>query len=430
MEVKSGTHIFAVCLLILFCFSGSGFCAVFEGGGGDFYWCNPDNWDIGILPGPADSVEIGPMGDCIIIDCDVDMPSLNLLCDPHMCLTVLSGIVNIGGIERNECEGDLYFNFLGGTGTTTINDSMRVANEGWTHWVISGGTLLINGGVRAGDNDGTGWNLNQDSGVFVIDGSVEIGDDGGGIWNISGTASVSILSDFRPHVRDGSAVFELNISGDAEMVVVKTLSTNDKDGGYGTATININGGILNVGDNLELGDNGDGNLNVTGGLVVIGDTLELNRGTANLSGGEVRAGDLDVDDYVIDVNGGTLVINGNKLALIGSLVADGKLTGCGGPRGVFADYGVSNPGKTTVTSGCDCFGGCCQAWGPNPPNGATTVQPGLTTGGITLSWIEGDCLGIQGRSAIFFGDNWEDVNNGAVGVGTEWKGYQRSGLNT
>jgi hypothetical protein len=415
MECKSGNHIFAVCLLILFCFSGSGFCAVFDNGVGDYYWCDPGNWDIGILPGPTESVEIGPMGNCIIIDCDVDISSLNFLCDPYMCLTILSGIVNIGGIERNECEGDLYFNFLGGT--TTINGEIRVADEGWTHWVISGSTLLINGNVRAGDNGGTGWNVNMDSGVAVFGDQVEIGDDGGGIWNLSGTASLSFLDDFQPHLSDGVAVFELNVSGDAEMVVVKTLSTNDKDGGDGTANINIDGGTLYVGENLELGDNGSGNLNVTAGLLVVGGTLELNRGEASLTGGEVRADDIEIENGVMDIgasealggpvgsSGGTLILNCN-FSKIWDLVNSGKLTGCGSARGIVVDYGGTNPGKTTVTSTCAI--NFCQAWGPDPADGATKVQSLITE--VCLDWIEGDCLGPHGHHKIYFSDDCNDLH--------------------
>jgi hypothetical protein len=425
MEVKSGTHIFAVCLLILFCFSGSGFCAVFDVGGGDFYWCNPDNWDIGILPGPADSVAIGPVGDCVIIDCDVDIPSLNLLCDPYMCLTVLSGIVNISGIERNECEGDLYFNFLGGV--TTIGGQVRLADNGWTHWTISGGTVILNDSVRAGDNDGTGWNLNMDSGVLVFADQVEIGDDGGGVWNISGTASVSFLNDLQPHLRDGSAVFELNLSGDAEMAVVGNIECHEKDNGDGTANINIDGGILNVGEVLYLGKgSGEGNLNVSGGLVVVGDTLKLNKGAANLTGGEVRAGDLEIDNGVMNIEpGGTLILDGNKLGQVVDLVAAGKLTGCGSPRGIFAEYGVANPGKTTVTSYCSWPPP--QAWGPTPPDGATRVRSVVTE--VVLEWIEGDYIGMMGRNSIYFGDNYDDVDDAIIGD-PEWKGYQRSGINT
>ncbi|MHC4216630.1 MAG: hypothetical protein ACYSWP_25060 [Planctomycetota bacterium] len=133
-----------------------------------------------------------------------------------------------------------------------------------------------------------------------------------------------------------------------------------------------------------------------------------------------------MDDYVIDVNGGTLILNGNKLAKVCELVSDGKLTGCGGPRGVVVDYGVSNPGKTTVRAECNFYS--CPAWGPNPCNNVTAIQSSVTE--VVLEWIEGDCIGVQGRNAIFFADNFDDVNDGVVGVGPEWRGYQRSGFNT
>jgi hypothetical protein len=154
--------------------------------------------------------------------------------------------------------------------------------------------------------------------------------------------------------------------------------------------------------------------------VVVGDTLELNKGTANLAGGVVRVGDIEIDNGVMNIEasehnggppglGGKLILDGNKFPKIWDLVNSGKLTGCGSARGIVIDWGGTNPGKTTVTSTCGI--NFCQAWAPDPPDGATEVRPGLATGGITLCWNEGDCLGVQGRNAVYFGTDFSDVND-------------------
>jgi hypothetical protein len=225
------------------------------------------------------------------------------------------------------------------------------------------------------------------------------------------------------------------VSGDAELVVVKTLSTNDKDGGDGTAFINMNGGTVNVGENLELGDNGPGNLEVTDGLLVVGGTLELNKGDANLVGGEVRAGNLEIDTGVvmnIFEGGGLLILDGNKITQVVDLAHDGKIKampcdtsriGCSG--GLMVDFNVTNPGKTTLTASCAI--NICEPCANFPANGATEVQSGLDSGGVTLCWDEGDCLGMLGRNALYFSNDYNDVFDPPdYGIDPI---YQRAGIN-
>jgi hypothetical protein len=398
-------------------------------GATDNRFCDPTNWNPAAVPGPSDEAEIRLFD--VVVDCDVDSGTLkgpgwdeN---DPASLTVNAGSSITFSGVERHEADSPWVLNVAGSFEMLAGSGTWRFADEAIVTWnVSSGGSLVVNDYLRAGDNGGTGWDVNVDSGVLVFADDIAIGDDGGGVWTLSGTASVSCLKKMSPSLRNGSAVFELNMSGDAELAVAESLECHEKDNGDGTANFNIGGGILSVTEHLYLGiSNGPGNLNVSGGLVVVGDTLKLGKGAASLTGGEVRTENIEVGDYVIDVNGGALVITGNQLALIGDLVTQGKLTGCGGPRGVVVDYGVTNPGKTTVTSTCDFDK--CQAWGPNPADGAIEVQSVETL--VILEWIEGDCIGMMGRNSVYFGTDYDEVNDATISD-PEWEGYQRSGVNT
>jgi hypothetical protein len=144
--------------------------------------------------------------------------------------------------------------------------------------------------------------------------------------------------------------------------------------------------------------------------------------TVNLAGGTIEVGDLNLDGTMNIEPGGTLILDGNKITKVFDLVYSGKLTGCGSARGIIADYGVTNPGKTTVHVG-NCMGDPCQAWGPVPADGATEVRPGLTTGGITLCWHEGDCLGVRGRNSVYFGTDFNDINDATTNDPILWQGF-------
>ncbi len=411
---------FLISLVMLLALANGAFASEFVGPGDQF--CDPANWDPIGVPGPGDNVEIGDYE--VVVDCDVTAGKLKgpgWDTSDYGSLTVNADkTISFSGSERHESYSNWEF-FI--AGSLSMDGNWRFADEATPTWNISGAgaSLVMNGELRAGDNGGTGWNVNIDSGVLVFAKKVEIGDDGGGIWNLSGTGSVSFLDEFTPHLRSGSAEFELNISGNAELAVATDLKTNDKDGGNGTANINVNGGTISIVKNLELGDNGPGNLNVTAGLLVVGDTLKLKKGIADLSGGVLQVGDLDIGgDGVIEIQepnvasavvGGTLILDGNKLALIGTLVGDGKLKAmpCDSARGIVADYGITNPGKTTVTACCECID-VCQAWNPFPPSGAIEVESAIKH--VVLKWDEGECLGVRGSNALYFGTDEDCVTNG------------------
>ena len=120
------------------------------------------------------------------------------------------------------------------------------------------------------------------------------------------------------------------------------------------------GGELNCGDHLWIGlsspavgtlDIFGGTVNVAGqtGLGWSGGTGYVNirsNGVFNLSGFD---GSQSISGAsVIDIEEGSIIINGDKSPEVQSYIAAGRITAYGGSGTPVFDYNVSNPGKTTV----------------------------------------------------------------------------------
>lgn len=108
-------------------------------------------------------------------------------------------------------------------------------------------------------------------------------------------------------------------------------------GNNGSGTFIMNGGTLNIPDN---------NLFITRfGLDGKGP------GTFILNGGVVNAHDIFMGAGILDIAGGTLIIDGNKAGEVQGYLDNGWITAYGsdsGPGVVIVDYNNVNPGKTTV----------------------------------------------------------------------------------
>ncbi|HBR20565.1 MAG TPA: hypothetical protein DD726_10190, partial [Phycisphaerales bacterium] len=119
--------------------------------------------------------------------------------------------------------------------------------------------------------------------------------------------------------------------------------------------INMSGGDINVTSEIRVGHYGAvGTLNMTGGQLSTAGNMFLGsnggKGTIHLYGGTITVGYLGVyDGSTIDISGtGTIIIDGNQIALIDSYVYSGCLTGYG-RKSVTRDYNITYAGKTTVT---------------------------------------------------------------------------------
>jgi hypothetical protein len=177
------------------------------------------------------------------------------------------------------------------------------------------------------------------------------------------------------------------------------------------------GGNVTVANEFELGwgpdTGGAGTLDMTGGTITAGElvipTGSGAYGEFYLRGGtfNVRAsGGLEINaNGLVDVSGGTLVLEGDQTATVEGFINAGQIIAYGGAGLIELDYDRRNPGKTTLTA---VWGGEGKAYKPDPPDGA--LNP---TTFATLGWKPGD---FAASHTVYLGDNFDDVNDGTGGT--------------
>lgn len=122
------------------------------------------------------------------------------------------------------------------------------------------------------------------------------------------------------------------------------------------------GGTVTVAGELELGwgpnTGGAGTLDMTGGTISAG-KLVIPTGSGAYGELYLRGGTFEVRNSggfkmnangLVDVSGGTLVLEGDDTAKINNLIAAGQITAYGGRGNFELDYDDRNPGKTTLTA--------------------------------------------------------------------------------
>ncbi len=131
------------------------------------------------------------------------------------------------------------------------------------------------------------------------------------------------------------------------------------DGAGSFAIWNMSGGTVTVTNEFELGwGGGAGTLNMTGGTITAG-TFKVPTGSGAFAEAFLYGGTFNVTkpgglgfgnvNGLIDITVGTLVLEGDDTAKVAGLIAAGQITGYSGTGTVLYDYGVTIPGKTTVT---------------------------------------------------------------------------------
>ncbi len=126
----------------------------------------------------------------------------------------------------------------------------------------------------------------------------------------------------------------------------------------GIGMLEIDGGTVNVNGQLGLGWNsGTGFINLRRG------TLNLDRMDASRSIGA---------DSAMDIEAGTLTIQGNHTNTVNGYVAAGRITAYGGAGMLLVDYNGSQAGKTTVTATAPASGYTAWAAGWGVDLGAET----------------------------------------------------------
>ncbi|MBM4026976.1 MAG: hypothetical protein FJ280_16475 [Planctomycetes bacterium] len=155
---------------------------------------------------------------------------------------------------------------------------------------------------------------------------------------------------------------------------------NDNDAQAGALT--VQGGTLEV-ETVNCGYKGTGTINMIDGTLRVTGTLKIGRdptaiGHINLNGGTISAGNFLMREQqgavgTMDVGGGVLRIGGDRLSRIQGYIGNGWITAYDGNGTLQFDYGVTNPGQTTLTA--------VHKLHPNPANRAI-----LKPGAVELSW--------------------------------------------
>ena len=186
-------------------------------------------------------------------------------------------------------------------------------------------------------------------------GSASSWSNGGGnrAWNNSANWSSGVPGSATRAVIAKSSVAGPLI-GAGTTAAVKNLVVGD---GTSTAdTVDLTGGSLTTTGWLVLGYGAGnrGTLTISNGAVMVGSDLYVGlngTGEVLLAGGTLTAGSLQMTGGgLVDIAGGSLIINGDVTALMASYISNAWITANGGAGIPAVDYGNLNPGKTTVTT--------------------------------------------------------------------------------
>ena len=181
------------------------------------------------------------------------------------------------------------------------------------------------------------------------------------------------------------------------------------DGQDSHGTFYLSGGTITVNSDFELGwGGGSGTWIMTGGEISVGELiiptdsgkegqLYLNGGTFNVGSQGLRM----TETGLIDVGGGTLILDGDLTGTINGFIETGQIIFYGGGGLHSMDYDVRNPGKTTLTARWTG-----QAYNPVPADGSFHEDTWANIGwSASESAVSHD---------VYFSENFDSVNNGTA----------------
>jgi Carbohydrate binding domain (family 11) len=203
--------------------------------------------------------------------------------------------------------------------------------------------------------------------------------------------------------------------------------------GYGASdsgTFTMDGGTITTADRVFVGFQGTGTLNMNGGIFNIGGTLGIGAndaaattgiGTVNLAGGIINvAGAFQMSTPAgcigkLDISGGTLNITGDQRTIVQSYINSGYIVAYSGLGNVNVSYdGVT----TTVTGATNLY----KARGPNPANSAANVPPYAI-----LSWTPGMSVLTHDIYVGIDANSVRDADTSTAGI---YRGSQNSDINS
>ncbi|KPK39265.1 MAG: hypothetical protein AMJ65_11805 [Phycisphaerae bacterium SG8_4] len=178
----------------------------------------------------------------------------------------------------------------------------------------------------------------------------------------------------------GRAAADLTVDG-GTLTTTKWVIVGINTGSNGT--VNMKSGTFTINSTLLLGDReeGTGHVNLDGGVLTV-NNLEMRRGADTVG--------------TIDVQAGTLIVNGNAVSTIQGYIDNGWITAYNGNGTLELDYNVTNEGKTTLTA--------VHKLNPSPPDGGVA-----SSGDTQLSWTLPDPR-VPGQAVlvdVYFTDDYD-----------------------
>jgi len=205
------------------------------------------------------------------------------------------------------------------------------------------------------------------------------------------------------YIRVGDqAIGDLTVDG-GTLTTTRWIEVGYNEGSNGT--VNMNSGTITA-VSLVVGLSGSGTLNMTGGTITVMSNFLIAKkptatGHVNLDGGIITAKVFEMRRQAgsvgtMDVGGGTLIIDGDKLSLVQGFIDNGWITASAGYGSLQLDYNVTNEGQTTLKA--------VHFLNPNPADGGLA-----SPGEVELSWTLPDpCVPGQPVPVdVYFTDDWE-----------------------
>ena len=171
------------------------------------------------------------------------------------------------------------------------------------------------------------------------------------------------------------------------------------------------GGTVTVANEFELGwgpgTGGAGTLDMSGGTISAAE-LVIPTGSGLYGEFYLRGGTFEVRDSgglemnnngLIDVSGGTLVLEGDATAQIEGYIDAGQITFYDGGGLVVLDYDDRNPGKTTLSARWTG-----KAYNPTPADGAYQEDTW-----VSLGWLPDEAAASHD---VYLGEDFDSVNEG------------------
>lgn len=254
------------------------------------------------------------------------------------CVVLFSLAVNVSAVSWDNDSGDnLWSNPVNWNPNGLPTIGVEVAIGGTDGPIINSPTTAT--GIRIRVGAGSGANLTMNSGTLNA-----------GEWLMIGADAPSTPGTFT--MSDGAINLGSSAPGNGHLWI----------GYMSSGTFTMNGGTINV--------PGRFGLSWSGGSAVV-----------YLDGGTISTYDFSMtSSSLIDITNGTLILEGDQTTTVDTYVGSGWIIAFGGDGTVIRDYGVTNPGKTTVTAYVDT----AKAGNPSPTNGIDDVLPN-----VTLSWTAG-----------------------------------------